>query len=440
MNSLPPEIALEIFGYTEKSDQHQLRLVCKAFSLLLIPQLFGTGGFWLDNESVERLLERSRHKYISPHLKHLIFGFEYFSPEIAENQSNYLALFPGAWFPASDKYKYEYVGKKYSLIDAEWASKLAAVEKLKPGYVNYRKLCAPQEVSQRSGAFVKSLVEALNGFPCLQSITLRINEYHLSPGAITDRRLEPPFPLGSLPDPGVFITVISALAQLSRPLQELTVVCYDASSAKSPIVPSHEWPLISEAFRNLRRLSLDIDRFEYYLSARELQMLYTATPNLEHLSVDFRGAFFGFDRVIEGRPDRFPYLRRLELSGVETTWRVLMATLLPHATTLRTLHLTDIFLGMNGIRGAGLWVGVLEFLRDKLQLEEAKFEGLWWDRHFLLRLSSTSMWENYQPYLDFTKGKIVAEDYVVRKGEVNPFMEMEEGRRAIGLLDDGTSD
>ncbi|KAG7006442.1 hypothetical protein G7Y79_00014g036170 [Physcia stellaris] len=76
--TLPPELIELVLANSDPQSLRSIRLTCRALSLRPIPYLFRRVEFWLEEGSLQKLLDIAKTPYLAKHVKHVSCGTENF--------------------------------------------------------------------------------------------------------------------------------------------------------------------------------------------------------------------------------------------------------------------------------------------------------------------------------------------------------------------------
>ena len=280
LTTLPPELTSLVLNRLEQSSLLQVRLSCRTLSAYATPRAFENLTVWLEEASLQNVVNIAQQKRLAPLVKHLSCGMEQFHDVSFE-------VFKASIYPP------------WSYGEGPAADK----DDQKAAWKAYRMYARKQRILDSSGLGTKMMAKALRSFTNLISIEITGYNPQLCYRTHGTRMLrqEPNLRRHMLSawNPRCRLsrgsrqlsTVIQALTRADRFIRELYLDAFDFETDNgglfAPLELSDEiWG--STAFARLERLEVDMHNLFMAPLAPEyssLSSIKTAATNLKHLYV-----------------------------------------------------------------------------------------------------------------------------------------------------------
>lgn len=385
-----------LFRYLRSQDLKTIRLVCKALDFSAQRTLFRLVWLRANIDSFHKLDLISRH----PSLRHHVTTIHHSGEMLYD-------------YPNFDQWN-ERLGGEINL-SAESRDSLRAqytLEDLHYHYFKFRNHIDGQTYIKNNSYAELQLVKALEQLPQIDTIEYASKEVEpeweipdrslpFSLSAIGQETLSEPSSIGGRPyHAKQFITLLRAASQSCPKLITIKGV-----HLKWEILDkADQMQTMLSAVTHIQHLILTISNYpkpDKQYRRRKLAKVIGNAPGLITLEL-----YFGcvpikrFDEIIElsqllRKRNHWPSLQRLVLQGFRTTENLFKTILRLHATSLRSLALSNMefahLVGSNAngreLRSAGSFCSLIKFLQLTLKLEHVEFSGTFynhWDERWIV--------------------------------------------------------
>jgi F-box-like len=385
MDSLPVEIVSRIISYLERHELKSTRLVCHGFAGIAAPPLFSRVAIWIEESSIQRLLNISRTYPINTYLKSIEVDVREFDKGTADSIPVFLQQV-SQWNKELKAPRQPL--ESFSRAARRWRRHPDHSEdRLRIARMEYVNLYTKQEFMVKAGIFVGMLSSAFTSLPNLRAFEIFDWFWWRSDSLESEySKYVAKAKVGPEPTSGwsQFLMVMEAAAMAGTQFEHFY---------KSGDILSVDWfhfdPEHHESvWKTLSSLKCVIfcippihepltDPVADALMQGGLGKLLTHFTNLEDLTLEFEERKPAALRMENLLGSKFPNLNRILLAGVDMDASECIRWLRLHKLTLKHLHLRNIELY------EGDWLSIFKVVRKDLSLVEIRMDNLearnhWW--------------------------------------------------------------